>query len=246
MEKSNEIKGNDNSYTAEFWEYDPRMGRRWNLDPKPTFGISSYSAFNNNPIFYSDPLGDTTLPTPNGGRMDIGESKFETFSGGAQKVGSLTLQPSKGTLKSFSESNGGGPGETSRFVATFNTKSGAFTGYAWDRNLKDTYEKFSTEKREDLAEQAENVNNPIYQHYNSIGEARRGFLSLNANLLLPNPILKSATIAVNTEKIIAKIESGFKIEGQLTQIWNKKSLFTNLLKSKYSVGGTALNATEVS
>jgi RHS repeat-associated protein len=60
QEKSNEIKGDGNSYTAMFWEYDPRIGRRWNLDPKPTVGISQYSAFNNNPIFNSDPLGDTT------------------------------------------------------------------------------------------------------------------------------------------------------------------------------------------
>ena len=56
---SNEIKGVGNSYTAEFWEYDPRVGRRWNLDPKPTVGISEYSAFGNSPIQFSDPLGDT-------------------------------------------------------------------------------------------------------------------------------------------------------------------------------------------
>src|SRR6478736_3791665 len=33
QEMSNEIKGVGNSYTAEFWEYDPRLGRRWNVDP---------------------------------------------------------------------------------------------------------------------------------------------------------------------------------------------------------------------
>lgn len=58
QEKSEEIKGAENSYTAEFWEYDPRAGRRWNLDPKPTVGISGYSAFNSSPLWYSDPLGD--------------------------------------------------------------------------------------------------------------------------------------------------------------------------------------------
>ena len=60
QEKSDEIKGEGNSYTAEFWEYDPRVGRRWNLDPKPVIGISQYVTFNNNPILFSDPLGDTT------------------------------------------------------------------------------------------------------------------------------------------------------------------------------------------
>ncbi|MBN9381989.1 MAG: RHS repeat protein, partial [Chitinophagaceae bacterium] len=44
QEKSDEIKGSGNSYTAEFWEYDPRIGQRWNLDPKPTIGVSPYAA----------------------------------------------------------------------------------------------------------------------------------------------------------------------------------------------------------
>jgi hypothetical protein len=56
---NNEIKGLGNSYTAMYWEYDSRIGRRWNLDIKPTPGLSQYSAFSNNPILYSDPLGDT-------------------------------------------------------------------------------------------------------------------------------------------------------------------------------------------
>jgi hypothetical protein len=59
METSNDIKGFGNSYTAEFWEYDTRLGRRWNIDPKPAIGVSEYSAFLNNPILYSDVLGDT-------------------------------------------------------------------------------------------------------------------------------------------------------------------------------------------
>ncbi|MBV7531761.1 RHS repeat domain-containing protein [Chitinophaga sp. sic0106] len=64
QEKSDEIKGEGNSYTAQFWEYDPRIGRRWNLDPKAIVGISLYATFNNSPILYTDPLGDTTVPIP--------------------------------------------------------------------------------------------------------------------------------------------------------------------------------------
>ena len=44
--------------TAEFWEYDTRSGRRWNLDPKPIEGISDYSTFRNNPVIFIDPKGD--------------------------------------------------------------------------------------------------------------------------------------------------------------------------------------------
>ena len=51
---------NNDSYSAQFWQYDARLARRWNIDPKPIVGTSEYSAFNNNPIIFSDPLGDTT------------------------------------------------------------------------------------------------------------------------------------------------------------------------------------------
>jgi len=57
QEKSNEI--NDNLTTAEFWEYDSRIVRRWNVDPKPTVAESPYLCFKGNPICFSDIRGDT-------------------------------------------------------------------------------------------------------------------------------------------------------------------------------------------
>ena len=57
QEKSDEI--GEGFTTAEFWEYDSRIGRRWNLDPKPTIGRSEYETFFNNPIFFIDINGDT-------------------------------------------------------------------------------------------------------------------------------------------------------------------------------------------
>ncbi len=57
QEKDTNIQ--EDHYTAEYWEYDSRIVRRWNLDSKPTIGISPYSVFNNNPIWFSDPFGDT-------------------------------------------------------------------------------------------------------------------------------------------------------------------------------------------
>jgi len=48
-------------YTAEFWEYDARIGRRWNLDPKPLESESGYAVNRNNPVFNSDPKGDNPI-----------------------------------------------------------------------------------------------------------------------------------------------------------------------------------------
>lgn len=60
QEKDDEMFGNSGTcYTAEFWQYDARLGRRWNVDPKPNVAISPYACFENNPLLYSDPDGDT-------------------------------------------------------------------------------------------------------------------------------------------------------------------------------------------
>ncbi|GAB2808386.1 hypothetical protein GCM10027043_04390 [Ferruginibacter profundus] len=56
QEKSEEIS--EGLTTAQFWEYDSRIGRRWNKDPKPDVSTSLYSCFLGNPIFNSDILGD--------------------------------------------------------------------------------------------------------------------------------------------------------------------------------------------
>jgi RHS repeat-associated protein len=81
MEKDDEVSGTGNSYTAEFWQYDSRLMRRWNLDPVDQVSISNYAAFRNNPIVFVDPNGDTpteyrdengnTLANTNDGSDDI-------------------------------------------------------------------------------------------------------------------------------------------------------------------------------
>ena len=51
QEKDKEIYFNNETYTAKFWEYDGRLGRRWNVDPKanefPYY--STYLVFGDNP-----------------------------------------------------------------------------------------------------------------------------------------------------------------------------------------------------
>ncbi len=93
MERDDEIAGLGNSYHAMFWMYDSRTARRWNLDPMGAFfsNQSAYSTFNNNPIFFMDPLGlvaetnpaDTYNPADyeTGDEIDHEGSKFVNIGG---------------------------------------------------------------------------------------------------------------------------------------------------------------------
>ena len=58
MEKDDEIKGAGNSYTTEFREYDPRLGRWMSIDPIFKPEESPYSSLSNNPIINLDPKGN--------------------------------------------------------------------------------------------------------------------------------------------------------------------------------------------
>jgi len=60
QEKDNEIYGEGNSYSAEYWQYDARLGRRWNVDPVVKVHESPYATFANNPIGFVDPSGADT------------------------------------------------------------------------------------------------------------------------------------------------------------------------------------------
>jgi hypothetical protein len=84
-ESSTEINTSGNIYTAEFWEFDSRTGRRWNLDPKPIVGISQFSTFENNPIWFNDPLGDSSIPLmprhPINKVSDLGYTPYNIIGG---------------------------------------------------------------------------------------------------------------------------------------------------------------------
>ena len=57
--RDDDIAGAFKHNTALFWEYDPLLNRRWNIDPVDQISISNYAAFRNNPILFIDVLGNT-------------------------------------------------------------------------------------------------------------------------------------------------------------------------------------------
>lgn len=77
QEKDDEISGTGNSNTAEFWQYDTRLGRRWNVDPVVKPNESSYLSFGGNPIWNIDPKGDDWYRNNKTGKPEW----FDTWSG---------------------------------------------------------------------------------------------------------------------------------------------------------------------
>ena len=76
-EADDEVKGSGNSYTTEFRQLDPRLGRWLSIDPKATSmpWQSPYCSMDNNPIWFNDPLGDSTFVTK------LGDGKYKVIGG---------------------------------------------------------------------------------------------------------------------------------------------------------------------
>ncbi len=88
QEKDNEVA--EGIYTAEHWEYDSRLGRRWNTDKVVYPWQSVYACFNNNPILFIDPYGDE--PTPDGKPIEKSKSPTPWKVGMEQSSLSLPLK----------------------------------------------------------------------------------------------------------------------------------------------------------
>ena len=61
QEADNEVLGKWVSLSAEFWQYDTRLGRRWNVDPVFKEYESPYACFAGNPVWFADPKGDSSV-----------------------------------------------------------------------------------------------------------------------------------------------------------------------------------------
>jgi len=127
QENDDEVKGQSNSMGAEFWEYDARSGRRWNVDPKSKAYESPYAAFGNSPIWLTDANGaDTTLPAADGKNITLPTgASFETFHPNTNynlPSNGKKIDAPVGSLKSFTI-------DDNTYNAVYNIETLKFAGY---------------------------------------------------------------------------------------------------------------------
>ena len=96
QEKDNEL--GSSIFTAEHWEYDARLGRRWNRDPKPETSISVYACLKNNPIWLNDIAGDSAWTVTNQWNDSYIQSYNTTIS---EKAAQYVKEGKKFTCEDF-------------------------------------------------------------------------------------------------------------------------------------------------
>jgi len=123
MEVDPEMKGQGNSYTTEFRQYDPRLGRWASLDPLMAkySWMSPYVAFDNNPIVYTDPLGLSTSGDP-----IIMQGSHTNSQPRENKVMQASIRAKNGDVLVFQYTQKGDNAKI-LYVYTYNSESGKWS-----------------------------------------------------------------------------------------------------------------------
>ncbi|MBP7477683.1 MAG: hypothetical protein KA797_04100 [Chitinophagales bacterium] len=166
QEQDNEVYGKGNLNTAKFWEYDTRLGRRWNRDPIVKPWESLYATFGNNPIYYSDVLGlDKDHPnTPNGGTDNPRKYKSpEEAEGGDICKGDEITLPDGGTFTSSSDERTGatapksnkseeGQEKDNKESKVYDENNTPFGFTMWGKSMMDNFAGYQSKVTENLGD----------------------------------------------------------------------------------------------
>lgn len=100
-----------NLYEMSFRQYDPAIGRFTSIDPVTHFQQSTYAAFDNNPVYWTDPSGTTSVQdlvdqASNHPGVTFNSNGDGTFTGDGVTIGEKQDTPKEGQSQSVSEWHG--------------------------------------------------------------------------------------------------------------------------------------------
>jgi len=195
MEKDDEVKGVGNSYTTEFRQYDPRIGRWLSIDPlaREFTSMSSYISYANNPIFYIDTDGRKIKPGKKEDVRILGEFIYYGFVD--KKGNSVSGEYLFGIFHATFHQEGAGLNEKSKMLKILSTT------ISWD----EFENRLKKSKLSDTDEEA----------------ARAFFALLKAPEVFEMTIVNSETSA-NMDMSSEEISTGQK-DGGYVVLFNTKS-----------------------
>ena len=133
-----DIELNENITTAEYWEYDARIGRRWNIDPVVKDDESPYSTFSGSPIVLSDPDGDDAKNGEGDDPPKRGAKQVQHTKGAQDGIapnGDLILMGKKNTGVHVVSTNLG-TDKKADFRVTYFFVEGENGGWSWNNDKR--------------------------------------------------------------------------------------------------------------
>ena len=292
QEKSYEL--GEGFTNAEYWEYDSRIGRRWNVDPVVKPNESSYLTFSGNPISLSDRNGDCAgNPAKSNGLgdveyLDAAPTLNDVWNNKTNIVNWLNVNLGN----YFDGSKQSQIRDAANYVNyNFNPIGIGYNHYSrivydknWDGSSVMPYEhpaqdlgrdiilfmatgkaytatssigpKTAVGVEQEMAQNAKTISNTksIPTPENSGGGSTTSSSATKSSWvsrMTSPPGFSSSTSTGGVGGIFGSLRnaianSGFKVEGQLAQIFGDKKLFSNWLKSNHSLSriSNPLNANE--
>jgi hypothetical protein len=250
QEKTDEIAGIGNHTTAEFWEYDTRVGRRWNLDPKPQAGESPYSSLRDNPIMRKDADGDSSIfpvlvakieQIASRVTVSVGENGVAT-SNNKGTPGNTLIAPIYGGAQPYGSGWGGGPTEPNSYVEIlYDLKYGDDSKQAGLHWMKNKLEQFPSGIKDDAPTAADAiVGGLIADKQLNKSLSLRANAYTGAGVLFGAPLVPSGSRLVNPPPVVAYLGDPYRVIG-LSQISIAKVDVTYVKKLSIFAAGTVHN-----
>ena len=229
MEGDSEFKGQGNSYTTEFRQYDARVGRWLSLDPlMAKFPWQSpYCAMDNNPICLVDPQGDAAGGPGDGDDPKKKGSKTSSNSGNNKDSNPMKNAIDKVVAHAYSNLETPKKAVSKASTSNINGLTGSPLPIFEIGGNKES------KKVETVPTSIDQTNSFTQLAVSTIANSSTFKSSLAYNIKL-TPILRNISPTQVSTKLVSRVNTGFKLTGYGIGLWNAFALTNNYSDNKIS------------